>query len=93
MTDEVLWEIIIVLEITEEDDADRRIKVGRLLGICISEKRGTQKKELEEAEFIDDHGRAKVDIALCRGKKEYDKRQTLKAKEDRREMDRAIKRF
>ena len=52
MTDEVLWEIIIVLEITEEDDADRRIKVGRLLGICISEKRGTQKKELEEAEFI-----------------------------------------
>ena len=30
--------------------------------------------------FIDDHGRAKVDIALCRGKKEYDKRQTLKEK-------------
>ena len=43
--------------------------------------------------FIDDNGRAKVDIALCRGKKEYDKRQTLKEKEDRREMDRAIKRF
>ncbi len=35
--------------------------------------------------FIDGHGRAKVDIALCRGKKEYDKRQTLKEKEDRRE--------
>ena len=43
--------------------------------------------------FIDQHGRAKVDIALCRGKKEYDKRQTLKEKEDRREMDRAIKRY
>ena len=43
--------------------------------------------------FIDANGRAKVDIALCRGKKEYDKRQTLKEKEDRREMDRAIKRF
>lgn len=43
--------------------------------------------------FIDDHGRAKVDIALCRGKKEYDKRQTLKEKEDRREMDRAIKHY
>ena len=40
--------------------------------------------------FIDDHGRAKVNIALCRGKKEYDKRQTLKEKEDRREMDRAM---
>ena len=43
--------------------------------------------------FIDDHGRAKLDIALCRGKKEFDKRQTLKEKEDRREMDRARKRF
>ena len=43
--------------------------------------------------FIDDHGRAKLDIALCRGKKEFDKRQTLKEKEDRREMDRAIKHF
>ena len=36
---------------------------------------------------------AKMDIALARGKKEYDKRQTLKEKEDRREMDRAIKHF
>lgn len=43
--------------------------------------------------FIDSHGRAKVDIALARGKKEYDKRQSLKEKEDRREMDRAIKHF
>ena len=43
--------------------------------------------------FIDRKGHAKVDIALAKGKKEYDKRQTLKAKEDRREMDRAIKRF
>lgn len=41
--------------------------------------------------FIDDKGRAKLDIALCRGKKQYDKRQTLKEKEDRREMDRAFK--
>jgi SsrA-binding protein len=43
--------------------------------------------------FIDQNGRAKVDIALCRGKKMYDKRQTLKEKEDRREMDRAIKHY
>ena len=43
--------------------------------------------------FIDQNGRAKVDIALCKGKKEYDKRQTLKEKEDRREMDRAIKHY
>lgn len=43
--------------------------------------------------FIDDHGRAKMDIALCKGKKEFDKRQTLKEKEDRREMNRAVKRY
>ncbi len=41
--------------------------------------------------FIDQNGRAKVDLALCKGKKAYDKRQTLKDKEDRREMDRAMK--
>ena len=41
--------------------------------------------------FIDEHGRAKVDLALCKGKKSFDKRQTLKEKEDRREMDRAMK--
>jgi len=43
--------------------------------------------------FIDDKGRAKMDIALCKGKKEFDKRQTLKEKEDRREMDRAMKAY
>ena len=43
--------------------------------------------------FIDDHGRAKVDSALAKGKKAFDKRQTMKEKEDRREMDRAIKRY
>ena len=43
--------------------------------------------------FIDEHGRAKMDIALARGKKEFDKRQTLREKQDKREMDRALKHF
>lgn len=43
--------------------------------------------------FIDEHGRAKMNIAVAKGKREYDKRQTLKEKEDRREMDRAIKHY
>ncbi len=43
--------------------------------------------------FIDENGRAKLVIALCKGKKDYDKRATLRDKDDRREMDRAIKRF
>jgi SsrA-binding protein len=35
-------------------------------------------------------GRVKVEIALAKGKKEYDKRQTLREKQDRRESERVI---
>ena len=35
-------------------------------------------------------GRAKVELALAKGKREYDKRQTLKEKQDKREADRAM---
>ncbi len=35
-------------------------------------------------------GRAKIEIALAKGKKEYDKRQTLREKQDLRETNRAI---
>lgn len=41
--------------------------------------------------FINEKGLAKMVIALARGKKEDDKRQSLKEKEDKREMDRAMK--
>lgn len=43
--------------------------------------------------FIDDNGRAKLDIALCRGKREYDKRASLRERDDKRELDRFLKRF
>ena len=36
-------------------------------------------------------GRAKLKIALARGKKLHDKRETIKAREEKRAMDRAIK--
>ena len=36
-------------------------------------------------------GKAKVGIALARGKRQYDKRDAIKEREVRREMDRAIK--
>jgi SsrA-binding protein len=35
-------------------------------------------------------GRAKVELALAKGKREYDKRQTLKEQQDKRESDRAM---
>ncbi len=37
-------------------------------------------------------GRAKLEVGLGRGKSRYDKRQTLKEKEQKREMDRAMRR-
>jgi SsrA-binding protein len=36
-------------------------------------------------------GRAKVEIALARGKKQYDKRQTIAKRDSERQMERAIK--
>ncbi len=41
--------------------------------------------------FLNDRGLAKAEIAISKGKKEYDKRQTLKQKDAAREMDRMMK--
>lgn len=38
--------------------------------------------------FISEKGYAKLDIALARGKREFDKRETIKEKDIRREMER-----
>ncbi len=43
--------------------------------------------------FINDRGLAKLEIGLARGKKQYDKRETLKEKDARRDIDRVMKRF
>ena len=36
-------------------------------------------------------GRIKLELALCRGKKTYDKRASIKEREQKREIDRAIR--
>lgn len=41
--------------------------------------------------FISAKGLAKLEIAIAKGKKLYDKRQDLKAKDDKRSMDRRMK--
>lgn len=41
--------------------------------------------------FINDRGLAKLEISLAKGKKTFDKRETLKLKDASREMDRARK--
>jgi len=42
--------------------------------------------------FINDKGIAKIDIALAKGKKVFDKREDIKKKDTKREMDRFMKR-
>jgi SsrA-binding protein len=43
--------------------------------------------------YISDKGWAKIEIALAKGKKLHDKREDLKQKDDKRQMDRALKKF
>ena len=43
--------------------------------------------------FINEKGLAKLDIALCQGKHTYDKRQSLREKEDQRTIDRTMKSY
>ncbi len=42
--------------------------------------------------WINDKGYAKLDIGLARGRKNYDKREYIKEKDTKRELDRAMKR-
>ena len=43
--------------------------------------------------FTNDKGLAKLEIALCRGKKNYDKRESLKEQDTKRDLDRIKKAF
>jgi SsrA-binding protein len=42
--------------------------------------------------FLNEKGLAKLDIAVAKGKKSYDKRESIKERDDKREMDRHFKR-
>lgn len=42
--------------------------------------------------FISNRGFAKIEIALAQGKKDFDKRETIKERENKRELDRIMKR-
>lgn len=43
--------------------------------------------------FINERGFAKVEIGLGRGKKKFDKRESLKQKDNKREIDRVMKKY
>ena len=41
--------------------------------------------------YLDEHGRCKVELGLCRGKKNYDKREAEAKRDANRKIDKAIK--
>ena len=43
--------------------------------------------------FINERGLCKVEIALCKGKKEFDKRESIKERDTKRELDAAMKNY
>lgn len=43
--------------------------------------------------FFSERGFAKIEIAIARGKKTYDKRETLKQKDNKKEIDRVLKKY
>ena len=43
--------------------------------------------------FINDRGFAKLEVGLGRGKKKFDKRESIKEKDNKREMDRVMKKY
>lgn len=43
--------------------------------------------------FTNDKGRAKLEIALCKGKKQYDKREVIKERDTKRDLSRIKKAF
>lgn len=43
--------------------------------------------------FINERGYAKLEIGIGKGKKKYDKRESIKQKENKRELDRVMKKY
>ena len=83
----------------EEDDAFRRSFARVIKSLCIDGKlyggAGTFAGEVgytvvPTTLYLKD-GRAKVEIALARGKRQYDKRQTIAKRDSERQVERAIK--
>lgn len=68
--------------------------------LCHTEERERLRRRVEEKgftliplEFYLKGGLIKLDLGVCKGKKLYDKRESLKRKDEQREMDRAMKGF
>jgi len=78
--------------------ANHEVRRDRKLLLTRRELRKLHRQTLESGKtiiplrlFINENGLAKMEIALCQGKHSYDKRQSLREKDDRREIERMMK--
>ena len=79
--------------------ANHEVKRDRKLLLTKRELRKLQRQVLDTGKsiiplrlFINEKGLAKLEIALCQGKHAYDKRQSIRERDDKRELDRVLKR-
>jgi SsrA-binding protein len=68
----------LLLNRKELNKLEKKVKESGLTIVCVKM-------------FINERGLAKLEIALARGKKTYDKRESLKLKDAKRDMDRVMK--
>lgn len=78
--------------------ANHEVKRDRKLLLCRKELRKLERQTGETGKtiiplalFINDKGLAKLEIALCQGKHDYDKRQSIREKDAKRELDRQLR--
>lgn len=78
--------------------ANHEVKRDRKLLLTHKELRKLHRQTLESGKtiiplrmFINEQGFAKLEIALCQGKHAYDKRQSIREKDDQRELARLMK--
>lgn len=79
--------------------ANHEVRRDRKLLLTRKELHKLQRQTMESGKtiiplrlYINEKGLAKMEIALCQGKHTYDKRQALREKDDKREVERLIKR-
>jgi len=72
---------------------DRKLLLHKKEILKISQKIKLQKLTLVPLSLYLKHGKVKVELGLAKGKRKYEKRETIKKKDDIRKLDRLIKNF
>ena len=71
----------------------RKFEIKRLLGLASQKGLTFIPLRLYTKDHYEGSGKIKLEFGVGRGKKKYDKRETIKKRDDNREIDRAFKEF